>query len=70
MPGTYYLKETKAPNNYLVYEDYIKLEVGFNEEISIIVNNNKDEKPTIELTKNKVTVKQKMIENKLPKTGM
>lgn len=70
MPGTYYLKETKAPNNYLVYEDYIKLEVGFNEEISIIVNNNKGEKPTIEVTKNKVTVKQKMIENKLPKTGM
>lgn len=70
MPGTYYLKETKAPNNYLVYEDYIKLEVGFNEEISIIVNNNKGEKPTIEVSKNKVTVKQKMIENKLPKTGM
>ena len=70
MPGTYYLKETKAPNNYLVYEDYIKLEVGFNEEISIIVNNNKGEKPTIEVTKNKVTVKQKMIENKLPRTGM
>ena len=40
----YYLKETKAPNNYLVYEDYIKLEVGFNEEISIIVNNNKGER--------------------------
>lgn len=70
MPGTYYLKETKAPNNYLVCEDYIKLEVGFNEEISIIVNNNKGEKPTIEVTKNKVTVKQKMIENKLPRTGM
>ena len=70
MPGTYYLKEIKAPNNYLVYEDYIKLEVGFNEEISIIVNNNKGEKPTIEVTKNKVTVKQKMIENKLPRTGM
>lgn len=70
MPGTYYLKETKAPNNYLVYEDYIKLEVGFNEEISIIVNNNKGEKPTIEVSKNKVTVKQKMMENKLPKTGM
>ena len=33
-------------------------------------NNNKGEKPTIEVSKNKVTVKQKMMENKLPKTGM
>lgn len=70
LPGTYYLKETKAPTDYDVYEDYIKLEIGFNEEISVIVNNSKGEKPTIEVSKNKVEVKQQTVQTKLPKTGM
>ena len=70
LPGTYYLKETKAPTDYELYEDYIKLEIGFNEELSVIVNNSKGEKPTIEVTKNKVEVKQQTVQAKLPKTGM
>ncbi len=70
LPGVYYLKETKAPNDYELYEDYIKLEIGFNEELYIIVNNTKGQKPTVEVTKNKVEVKQQKTQPKLPKTGM
>lgn len=70
MPGTYYLKETKAPNEYLLYESDIRLEIGFNEELSLIVHNEKENVPTIEIEKVKKEVKIKSIETKLPKTGM
>lgn len=70
LPGTYYLKETKAPIDYQLYEDYIKLDINFNEEISVIINNSKGEKPTVEVTKNKIQVKQQIVQTKLPKTGM
>lgn len=70
LPGTYYLKETKAPTDYELYEDYITLEIGFNEEISIIVNNEKGKKPTVEVVKNILEVNQKTFNSKLPKTGM
>lgn len=70
LPGKYYLKETKAPTGYELYDDYILLDIGFNEEISVIVNNEKGQKPTIEVTKNEIEAKQKTIQSKLPKTGM
>lgn len=70
LPGIYYLKETKAPTDYELYEDYIKLEIGFNEEISVIVNNSKGEKPQIEVSKDEIEVKQQVVQTKLPKTGM
>lgn len=70
LPGTYYLKETKAPNEYQLYDDYIKLEINFNEEISVVINNSKEAKPIVEVTKNKIQVKQQTIQPKLPKTGM
>lgn len=70
LPGTYYLKETKAPDGYLCYEEEMELVIGFNEELTLIVNNKKEEKPTIEITKTKKEVKQEKVQPKLPKTGM
>ena len=71
MPGKYYLKETKAPIGYDLYEDYIELDVKLYEEISVLVNNSKEEKPTVETTKNKIEVTpQPTTQVKLPKTGM
>lgn len=64
IPGTYYLKETKPKDGYEIYEDLIRVEVELNEEITVTVNNKKQEKPITEITKNTKSVK------KLPVTGM
>lgn len=73
MPGTYYLKETKAPGEYNLYDEYIKLEIAFNEEISVIVNNSKKEETEVEVEKKKSEIEvtpKKLEKAKLPKTGM
>jgi len=71
MPGIYYLKETKAPGEYNLYEDYILLDIKFYEEITVIVNNSEKEKTTVETSKNKLEVSPKASgQTKLPKTGM
>lgn len=72
MPGRYYLKETKAPDGYFIYEEDIELKIGFNEELSIIVNNRKEEEPEIEIYENQKEVNQNEVKQKpkLPKTGM
>lgn len=69
VPGTYYLKETKTIDGYEIYEDLIKIEIGLNEEVTVIVNNKKEEKPEIEKTKNQKEVSQTSVK-KLPVTGM
>lgn len=70
LPGTYYLKETKAPDGYLCYEGKIEIQVGLNEELTVIVKDKKEEEPTIEIEKVKKEVKQETTSLKLPKTGM
>lgn len=67
IPGKYYIKETKAANGYEIYEELIEVEIKLNEEVSITVNNKKEEPPEIE----KITKKEKVYHQKiLPVTGM
>lgn len=64
VPGTYYVKETKTIDGYELYELPIKVELGFNQEVSVTVNNNKKDEPTVEtITKTSKEVKR------LPVTG-
>lgn len=65
IPGNYYIKETKTIDGYEIYEYPIQVEVGFNQEVSVTVNNKKEEKPQI--TTNKTASKEI---KKLPVTGM
>lgn len=65
IPGTYYIKETKTIDGYEIYEQPIRVEIELNQEISVTVNNKKEEKPQIEKTKSS----SKEIK-KLPITGM
>lgn len=65
VPGLYYLNETKAKDGYEAYSELIKVEVALNEEVTVTVNNKKEEKPDIEL-KMKTSKEAK----KLPITGM
>ena len=65
IPGNYYIKETKTIDGYEIYENPIQVEVGFNQEVSVTVNNKKEEKPQI--TTNKTASKEI---KKLPVTGM
>lgn len=84
LPGKYYLRETIAPSGYDIYEDYIPIEIKFNETFSVIVNDQKEQAPEFETGKNGIEVEKaakkeiteevvgqvKPKEIKLPKTGM
>lgn len=65
VPGNYYIKEIKTIDGYELYEYPIQVEVGFNQEVSVTVNNKKEEKPQI--TTNKTASKEI---KRLPVTGM
>lgn len=66
IPGTYYIKETKSKDGYILNNEFIKIDVKFNETVTITINNSKEEKPTIERTEN--TLEFSNIK-KLPVTG-
>lgn len=75
-PGTYYLKETKTLEGYTIYDEDIKVEIGLNEQINVIVNNSKEK--NIKISKKTTNIEVEKIEEnivetnieKLPKTGM
>ena len=66
IPGRYYIKETNAKDGYLRFEDLIKIDINLNEQMTVTVNNKKEEKPKIETSKNTTEVSKKI----LPVTGM
>lgn len=68
LPDTYYIKEIQAPTGYILYNGYIEIKPKFNEELTITIKNTKEEVPNIEITENKLEVKNTI--KKLPKTGM
>lgn len=68
LPDTYYIKEIQAPTGYILYNGYIEIKPEFNEELTITIKNTKEEVPNIEITENKLEVKNTI--KKLPKTGM
>lgn len=65
LPGIYYLKEINAIDGYTKYEQLIKIEVELNQEVTVTVNNKKEEMPKVK-TKN---IKNQEVK-KLPVTGM
>lgn len=71
IPGKYYLRETRAKEGYEEYEELIELQVALHEQYTVIVNNNQQEKPKIEVEKK---VKNKEVSSstvkRLPVTGM
>ena len=48
LPGTYYLKETKTIQKYELYEQLIRVDFEFNQQITVTVNNRKQE-PKIDI---------------------
>ena len=62
-----YIKETRTVSGYEIYEDLIEVNVNLNEEITVVVNNQKEEKPEIEKTVDKKEMSYQKI---LPVTGM
>lgn len=65
LPGTYYIKETKAIDGYEIYDELIEVKVQMNQELTVTITNRKQEKPKIE-TKEYGYKEVK----KLPVTGM
>jgi len=70
VPGTYYLKETKSIDGYEMYDQLIRVEPSLNQEVTVTVNNRKEEKPEVETkTKKSKSVSTKEVK-KLPVTGL
>ena len=66
IPGKYYLRETKGIEGYQEYDQLIDFELSLHEQITIEVNNTKEDEPEYEVHK---TEKAKEVK-KLPVTGM
>ena len=79
-PGRYYLKEVRALEGYVAYDEKIEIDINLNEQINVIVNNSKEknieiskEVTNIQVESSKENIKEKTTEKnikKLPKTGM
>ena len=79
MPGKYYIKETKALDGYVAYDELIEVQIELNEKLTVTVNNSKETRIEIENTEKEIEVTQnkevEIIENTkeiktLPVTGM
>lgn len=68
VPGRYYIKEVSSIDGYEKYDELIRIDVSLNQQISVMINNKKEEKPKIEITKNEISVSKKEVK-KLPVTG-
>jgi len=66
-PGKYYIEETKTVNGYAVYNELIEVDLEYNEEFTVTVNNNKE---IIEVQKPEIKEDNTQVIVKLPKTGM
>ena len=70
IPGEYYIRETKEAEGYQRYEQLINVKADLNQEVTVTVNNTKEEKPQIETkTQNSKSISNKVVK-KLPVTGM
>jgi len=54
IPGTYYLKEVKTLPGYVLYDDYIKIDISLNEQVKVIVNNSREK--NIEVSKEQTNI--------------
>ena len=81
LPGTYYIKEVQAPEGYEVNSEIQKIEIGLNEQKTLIVQNSKiiietpKEEPKIEEPEPEIPVQKEELQiieevKKLPVTGM
>lgn len=68
-PGVYFIKEISTKEGYALYNELIKAEIGFNEEITITVNN-AEKKVNFENSTKKNNKEIENISVKLPRTGM
>lgn len=66
IPGKYYLRETKAKEGYLKSDDLIEINVDYNQDFTITVNNTKVKQPNVEYNK----VNEQVTIKKLPVAGM
>ena len=70
VPGTYYLQETKTIDGYELYDQLIRVDLNLNQEVTVTVNNRKEDVPEIE-TKEQTSKEVKSLSvKKLPVAGM
>lgn len=71
LPGKYYIREVNAKEGYLLSNEMFGIDINFNEEFTIIVNNSfkEEEEQEPNITKQEISHKVENVK-KLPVTGM
>ena len=71
LPGKYYIREVNAKEGYLLSNEMFEIDINFNEEFTIIVNNSfkEEEEQEPNITKQEISHKVENVK-KLPVTGM
>ncbi len=67
IPGKYYIQEINAKDGYLLSEELIKVDISFNQALTITIDNLFEKKSTIETEEKEIT---ETVIKKLPVTGM
>ncbi|MBP3800782.1 MAG: Cys-Gln thioester bond-forming surface protein [Clostridia bacterium] len=70
LPGKYYLRETNSLNGYTKEDKIVEIEIKFNEEFNITINNQKEIEIKKEVKTSEKKVEIKSENKKLPVTGM
>lgn len=68
IPGTYYLRETKAKDGYVGNTDLIRFTIKLNENVTITMNNLKEETPKITVDEKEITTDLERSEKKTTPT--
>lgn len=68
IPGTYYLRETKAKDGYVGNTDLIRFTIKLNENVTITMNNLKEETPKITVDEKEITTDVERSEKKTTST--
>ena len=71
LPGKYYIREVNAKEGYVLSNEMFEIDINFNEEFTIIVNNSfkEEEEQEPNITKQEISHKVENVK-KLPVTGM
>ena len=55
LPGKYYIKETNAKDGYVISEDLVEINVEFNQNVIVTINNKFKEKTEVKIEQKKET---------------
>jgi hypothetical protein len=70
IPGKYFIQEINSKDGYVLNDDLLEIEVKYNQELIIKINNSLEEIPEVEIEQKEISKTVEQVIKKLPVTGM